>query len=103
MCYLHTNKLIQENIVENAIKIAITVPLSNSEFNTIKTVTTKGPSTGMKMKYVYHHAHTQSYIVQKEGKNQVIIDAEITSDAIRLMKVVEQLFSSITQTNFQPI
>ena len=102
MCYLHTNKLIQENIVEIVIKIA-TVPLSNSEFNTIKTVTTKGQSTGMKMKYVYHHAHTQSYIVQKEGKNQVIIDAEITSDAIRLMKVVEQLFSSITQTNFQPI
>ena len=102
MCYLHTNKLIQENIVEIVIKIA-TVPQSNSEFNTIKTVTTKGPSNGMKMKYVYHHAHTQSYIVQKEGKNQVIIDAEITSDAIRLMKVVEQLFSSITQTNFQPI
>ena len=71
MCYLHTNKFIQENIVENVIKIAITVPLSNLEFNTIKTVTTKGPSTGMKMKYVNHHAHTQSYIVQKEGKNQV--------------------------------
>ena len=45
----------------------------------------------------------QGELHQWGAANQVIIDAEITSDAIRLMKVVEQLFSSITQTNFQPI